>query len=535
MARAVLLIREDAEDVKLRVLDLASLHVLTIAHVLDDAINRAAGALLPQVPHMGLNGADLSLGIGIEPAVFERHIPDGEALELTDVCDALRILLAQIGAELVVELHEKLRVQRVLGEANDVADVEYDPVREEANVGVPHLIWHAVSFEEVDQWERAFVIPVEDRDRRQASTPVRVQRVGRRAAIRSLLHFAGRPSFLIRCIRGRTVLRHLQEIAVLGLPVRERDFPDLALLRSGGLHVLFVAQGVLLDEAVSGADDAGIRTEILFHQEDPGTGMMLLKLEKRIGIGRAEAVDALILVADHEEVFGPGREEGDDGVLDLRGVLGLIDTDVRVLPLEMLAQPREALQHGIGIDHLVVVIHELMLPELSIVRLIDPKKLDLRVLFECPDLFLTQHTVLDEGDECTDILQITLRRVAVLDALIDTGEHRGDALFIGEQRKRGSTALPAAVLDHAGTDAVDGAELEAPGHLRSEAACEALRHILRRRYRIGHRQDPLRCDALTENHVAEPCHEHGRFTGARHREKKHRALDGLYGALLLLI
>ena len=153
--------------------------------------------------------------------------------------------------------------------------------------------------------------------------------------------------------------------------------------------MLFVAQGVLLDEAVSGADDAGIRTEILFHQEDPGTGMMLLKLEKRIGIGRAEAVDALILVADHEEVFGPGREEGDDGVLDLRGVLGLIDTDVRVLLLEMLAQPREALQHGIGIDHLVVVIHELMLPELSIVCLIDPKKLDLRVLFERPDFLLT--------------------------------------------------------------------------------------------------------------------------------------------------
>ena len=299
--------------------------------------------------------------------------------------------------------------------------------------------------------------------------------------------------------------------------------------------MLFVAQGVLLDEAVSGADDAGIRTEILFHQEDPGTGMMLLKLEKRIGIGRTEAVDALILVADHEEVFGPGREEGDDGVLDLRGVLGLIDTDVRVLLLEMLAQPREALQHGIGIDHLVVVIHELMLPELCIVCLIDPEKLDLRVLFERPDFLLPKHTVLDEGDEGADILQVALGRIAVLDPLVDAGEHRSDALFIGEQRKRGSTALPAAVLDHAGTDAVDGAELEAPGHLRSEAACEALRHILRRRYRIGHRQDPLRCDALTENHIAEPRHEHGRFTGARHREKKHRALDGLYGALLLLI
>ena len=201
----------------------------------------------------------------------------------------------------------------------------------------------------------------------------------------------------------------------------------------------------------------------------------------------------------------------------------------------MLAQPRKALQHGIGIDHLVVVIHELMLPELSIVRLIDPKKLDLRVLFERPDLLLTQHTVLDEGDECTDVLQVALGRIAVLDALIDTREHRSDAFFIGEQRKRGAAALPAAVLDHAGTDAIDGAELEPLRHLRSETACEARRHILRRRHRIGHRQDPLRCDALTENHIAEPCHEHGRFTGARHREKKHRALDGLYGALLLLI
>ena len=299
--------------------------------------------------------------------------------------------------------------------------------------------------------------------------------------------------------------------------------------------MLFVAQGVLLDEAVSGAHDAGVRTEILFHEENPGTGMMLLKLEKRIGIGCAEAVDALILVADHEEVFGPGREEGDDGVLDLRGVLGLIDTDVRVLLLEMLEEPREALQHGIGIDHLVVIIHELMLPELRIVRLIDPEKLDLRVLFERPDLLLAQHTVLDEGDEGTDILQVTLGRIAVLDPLVDAGEHRRDALFIGEERKRRATALPAAVLDHAGADAVDGAELEAPGHLRPETVCEALRHVLRRGDGIGHRQDPFRRDALTENHITEPRHEHSRLPGARHRQKEHRTLDGLHGALLLLI
>ena len=499
VARAVLLIREDAEDVELRVLDLASLHILTVTHVLDDAMDRATGALLPQVPHVRLDGADLSLGIGIETAVPERHVPDGEALELADLRDALCVLLAEIRAELVVELHKELAVHRILGEADDVTDVEYDTVREEANVGVPHLIWHAVSFEEVDQWKRALVVTVKNRD------------------------------------RSRAVLRHLQEIAVLGLPARKRNLADLALLRSGRLHVLFVAQGIFLDEAVGSMNDAGIRAEVLFHQEDPGTGMMLLELEKRVGIGRPEAVDALILVADHEEIFRTRREEGDDGVLDLRGVLGLIDTDVWVLLLEMLEEPREALQHGIGIDHLVVVIHELMLPELSIVRLIDPEKLDLHVLFERPDLLLTQHTVLDEGDEGADILQVALGRIAVLDPLVDAGEHRSDALLIGEQRKCGPTALPAAVLDHAGADAVDGAELEPLRHLRSETACEARRHVLRRRHRIGHRQDPLRCDSLTENHVAEPRHEHGRFTRARHRQKKHRALDGLHGALLLLI
>ena len=165
MARTVLLVGEDAEDIELRILDLASLHILTIAHVLDDTIDRAAGTLLPQVPHVGLDGADLSLGIGIEPAMLECHVPDGETLELTDLRDALRILLPKVGGELVVELHEKLRVQRILSEADDVADVEHDTVREEANVGVPHLIWHAVSFEKVDQRERALVVAVEDRDR----------------------------------------------------------------------------------------------------------------------------------------------------------------------------------------------------------------------------------------------------------------------------------------------------------------------------------------------------------------------------------
>ena len=176
-----------------------------------------------------------------------------------------------------------------------------------------------------------------------------------------------------------------------------------------------------------------------------------------------------------------------------------------------------------------------MLPELCIVRLIDPEKLDLRVLFERPDRLLPQHTVLDEGDEGADILQVALGRIAVLDALVDAGEHRGDTLLIREERKRSATALPAAVLDYAGTDAVDGAELEALRHLCSETAREACRHVLRRRHRIGYRQDPLRRDALTVDHIAEPRDEHRRFTGARHRQKEHRALDRLHGALLLLI
>ena len=102
-----------------------------------------------------------------------------------------------------------------------------------------------------------------------------------------------------------------------GMPPLQDDLPHLACAIPHGPHVLFVAQKVPRDKAVRHRDDIFVRPEIVLHEEDSRAGMVLLKCEQRIRVGRTEPVDALVLVTDHEEVCIFPCQKCDDRVLDL--------------------------------------------------------------------------------------------------------------------------------------------------------------------------------------------------------------------------
>ena len=90
--------------------------------------------------------------------------------------------------------------------------------------------------------------------------------------------------------------------------------------------------------------------------------MVFLKGKQRLRVRRTEAVNALVLISHHKQVFRFGCKQGYNGMLDFGCVLRLVHAQVRKFILIQSKQLRKPLQHGIGIHHLVVVVHQLLLP-----------------------------------------------------------------------------------------------------------------------------------------------------------------------------
>ena len=86
----------------------------------------------------------------------------------------------------------------------------------------------------------------------------------------------------------------------------------------------------LFDEAVRQANDGAAAPVIRLDVQNLRLRIGLFEVVQFLRAGRAEAVDRLVLVADHEEVPGVPDQEADQAVLDQRRVLRLVDADVAV-------------------------------------------------------------------------------------------------------------------------------------------------------------------------------------------------------------
>ena len=120
---------------------------------------------------------------------------------------------------------------------------------------------------------------------------------------------------------------------------------------------LGAAVAVAGHKAVGGVHDLGTGAVVLLHQQYPGAGPAFFKFHQGLGVGCPEPVDALVLVAHHKEIAVPPGQQGNDAVLDQRGVLGLVHTVIPEPVLEMGPHRRRSLQNLQGEHHLVVVVH----------------------------------------------------------------------------------------------------------------------------------------------------------------------------------
>ena len=151
------------------------------------------------------------------------------------------------------------------------------------------------------------------------------------------------------------------------------------------------------------------------------------------------------------------------------------------------------------------------------------------------DFFFIQHPVFYVSNQCPDIFQITFCWVYPLRLLINARQHGSNAFFIREKLKRHPARLPAIVLNHPGTDTINGPKFQSFCHLLSEFYRKPICHILRCRHRVGDCQNFSRIHSFTIDHVTQPCHQHCRFPRSRHRQKKHWPVHTLHGTFLLLI
>ena len=191
------------------------------------------------------------------------------------------------------------------------------------------------------------------------------------------------------------------------------------------------------DEAVRRGDDLLRRAVVVLHQQHPPAGIVLLKTGELFGAGRAEAVDALVLVTDHEEISVGACQLLYDPVLDERGVLRLVNADESVFLPESLKYIRIFSEYRERIDHLIVVVHERGFVHPAAVFPVYPGELSHGDAVDLFDIFVGHHRVLDVGDCRLYLSYVVLGGVFPGQLAEDRGDHRRACPFVVAESEGG--------------------------------------------------------------------------------------------------
>ena len=455
------------------------------------------GFVCPLVQHVGKVGGQglaLHLGPGGQPLQFCQL---GQQLApLPD--DGFRRHLGDARMELVVNAGENLPVVWMMGEGHQIQHVPDHPMGEEAALHLAAAIPDALAVQKVQNRQSAVVVPIED-----SGLPITV---------------GGQPG----------------QVLVLIRPVIGPQFTNGRTLPVGGGHIFVPAVAVLLDELPGRRHNVGGGAVVLLHEQDSCPGIDPFKRHKGGGIGRPEAVDALVLISHHEEVGPFPCQQSDDAVLDLGGILGLVHTEIGVSPLEVFQNFR-ILSKDLGrIDHLVIVVHPAILAKGSTVVPVDPGHRQV-VRLVLVDLLFGQLHIFDISYGRPKGFDGAFRGKLSCGLSAELSHQSGELSLIGDELKGLTTHGLLVMADDSGRDPVDGAKLQPSGHLLPKKGSKTSRHVTGGGYGVSHSQNILREDILAEQHIPQPEDEDGGFSAPRHRQKEDRAVHSPDGHLLLAI
>ena len=174
---------------------------------------------------------------------------------------------------------------------------------------------------------------------------------------------------------ARALVEHARDlggdVARLGVLVLDLDDAHRLALAEVGPELLLLALAVVLDDRVGRVEDAVRRAVVLLQRDHGRPGEVALELEDVADVRAAEAVDALVRVADHHEIPVLTGHQLEQDVLRVVRVLVLVHEDVAERLRPALTRLGEALQHVDGQHEQVVEVDRVRGEHAALVEAVD--------------------------------------------------------------------------------------------------------------------------------------------------------------------
>ena len=289
---------------------------------------------------------------------------------------------------------------------------------------------------------------------------------------------------------------------------------------------------ILLDQSIRRPDDLLPAAVIGLHEKDPCSRVSVLKGDKCLRVSCPEAVDTLVFISHHKQIPALRRQQVDHIMLYFRSILRFIHTEIPILLPEMCKYLRILFQNSEGVDHLIIVIDHLHLPEFRIISTEYLREF-LHIRVHIPDFLRCQTHIFRIGDIQLGLFDIIFR--GVFPRYFQKRLFDGRRGFLICHLKRRFPGTVGKILQYLLGDAVDGAKLQPLCIRFSEHPRKPPAHIIRCRHRIGHCQDRLRCYSQAIDHIAQSADQYGGLTASWNRKKQYRTFRGLYRLHLLFV
>ena len=147
---------------------------------------------------------------------------------------------------------------------------------------------------------------------------------------------------------------------------------------------------VVVDYRVGSLQNVLGRAIILLQADDPGTGILVFKLQDVFNGGTTEAVDGLVVVTHHADIFPFPRQRRGQQILQMVGILILVDEHIAELVLPVLPRLRMLQEQPHRVENQVVKVQRVRLPEPMLILSIELRNL---LLAEVAALFALRQVV----------------------------------------------------------------------------------------------------------------------------------------------
>ena len=134
---------------------------------------------------------------------------------------------------------------------------------------------------------------------------------------------------------------------------------------------LSLAPLVVADDGVGRVQNVLRGAVILLQPDGAGALVLLFKAENVADVRAAETVNALVVVAHHADIVPFVGQKAGQQVLQVVGVLILVDEDITEFVLVVRPHIRAVLQQPDGVQDDVVEVQRIGVPQLSVVKCID--------------------------------------------------------------------------------------------------------------------------------------------------------------------